>query len=662
MFFNRTVTDALYKQNTDFFDASFQRSDELKHATHGEEGYSLLHFAVRYCSERMVVYFLDRGFSVYSRTFYNQTALHVAVIYCKYGAVKLLIERGSPINARDSMGRTALHCAMEAGTMCHISSENSNVSNALLDLVIFNTYVPRLKNKTFLFYCTERRSEGDFSSANNRDIISHLLSCGAEVNASTEEEDTPLFQAIARGSPSWLQYFLERGANLKQCKQDYNALHYAAWMSDNKKLVELLLDAGIEVNSATEDLKQTALHLAASSAKNVEIVNLLIERGANIHAKDGNGDTPIFWAIGSAISYEYINELEVVFNDPEEECSSYYLYDEPQKVQRRHQIICSLLNAGVDVNDTSDEGVMAFHRALNTGLNSLIEPFLERGVNVRSKTPQGLSVLHAAVKFASETVLETLIDKGASMDDKIPYFGVTPLHLATQLCNEKHIMLLLAKGANVNVTDNKGCTPLHYIAYVVNQYPLEAYCLVEKIIGILLDNGADFFARTIEDKTTLDYAVAIDNDQAIEPLLRHLAYLEAMGDPRALELVTRVIGNNDELMQIYEKYQLELFSMKEEKIYADVHYIDTITLDLKIWVRNDEFVEAFKNNQTIKKFYFYEKVSKKFDYALRARDASECIALLFNHIGLPIEVCEMIVEYFKLEDLKKMQGGQVLIG
>ncbi|OXU29397.1 hypothetical protein TSAR_015212 [Trichomalopsis sarcophagae] len=677
----RTITDALYKQNTDFFDAELRKSDELMDVTHGEEGYSLLHYAIRYCSERMVVYFLDRGFPVEKRTFYGQTALHMAVIYCKYSVVKLLIKRGSIINARDSMGRTALHYAMEADSIEHVTADGCNLPDELKDLVMYKDYAPRLKNKILLLYCTEKRSEEDFLSDNNRDIISYLLGCGADVNASTKEGDTPLFQAIARASPSWVQYFLERGANLKQCKQNYNALHYAAWMSDDKKLVELMLDAGIEVNSATKDMKHTALHLAASSAKNVEIVNLLIERGANIHAKDAKGDTPIFWAIGSAITYDYRNELDLIAIYPKEagkfrgllasiekltfsisESPPCDLYDEPQKVQRRHQIICSLLNAGVDVNDTNDNGVMAFHRALNTGLNSLIEPFLERDVNVHAKSPEGLPVLHAAVKFASETVLETLIDKGASMDDKIPQFGVSPLHLATQLCNEKHLMLLLAKGANVNITDSKGCTPLHYTTFAINEYSLEPYSLIDKLIGILLDNGADFFARSIDGKTTLEFAIRIYSEQAIESLLRHLAYLEAMDDPRAVELATRVIGKNDKLKPIYEKYELELVSMKEEKIYADVHYMDMITLDLKIWVRNNEFVEAFKNNQTIKKFYFYEKVSKKFDYALRARDASECIALLFSHIGLPIEVCEMIVEYFKLEDLLKMQVDQVLIG
>ena len=40
----------------------------------------------------------------------------------------------------------------------------------------------------------------------------------------------------------------------------------------------------------------------------------------------------------------------------------------------------------------------------------------------------------------------------------------TPLHYAAAHCHFQNVLILLTAGGDVNVTDSRGCTPLHYAA------------------------------------------------------------------------------------------------------------------------------------------------------------------------------------------------------
>jgi ankyrin repeat protein len=53
-----------------------------------------------------------------------------------------------------------------------------------------------------------------------------------------------------------------------------------------------------------------------------------------------------------------------------------------------------------------------------------------------------------------------LLRKGAN-EDIANNYGRTPLHLEAESGHVEVIRDLLSKGGNVDSTDNKGCTPLH---------------------------------------------------------------------------------------------------------------------------------------------------------------------------------------------------------
>ena len=76
-----------------------------------------------------------------------------------------------------------------------------------------------------------------------------------------------------------------------------------------------------------------------------------------------------------------------------------------------------------------------------------------------------------------------IIDK--STEEDVNYYDnqMSCLHLAVQIDNPEVVAALIAKGANVNVINERGVSPLH-MAIIKNQ--------PEEVIKVLLDNGADY--------------------------------------------------------------------------------------------------------------------------------------------------------------------------
>ncbi|WP_371253976.1 ankyrin repeat domain-containing protein [Orientia tsutsugamushi] len=130
--------------------------------------------------------------------------------------------------------------------------------------------------------------------------------------------------------------------------------------------------------------------------------------------------------------------------------------------------------------------------------------------------PNG-SALHEAVTHLNRDIAILLLKKGADVNIKNQY-GSTPLHLAIKIfapnsfeiylpddgsapvidyyeCNTQQLQLLLDNGANVNLMDNDGYTALHYASACGNTY----------VVRCLLDNNADI---NITGKNTVVHSAA----------------------------------------------------------------------------------------------------------------------------------------------------------
>ncbi len=116
-----------------------------------------------------------------------------------------------------------------------------------------------------------------------------LVQYGADVNASDDNQMTPLYNSAGRDF-KMVKTLIELGADVNKHQPNGVALHNAvSW--ESTEIVEFLLAHGAKPNIA-DDEGQTPLFFAAS-AENLEIAKLLIAHGANKTVKDNNGKTPL---------------------------------------------------------------------------------------------------------------------------------------------------------------------------------------------------------------------------------------------------------------------------------------------------------------------------------------------------------------------------------
>lgn len=155
------------------------------------------------------------------------------------------------------------------------------------------------------------------------------------------------------------------------------------------------------------------------------------------------------------------------------------------------------LDQGLDVNAQDAHGWTALHSAAFEGLPSVVKLLLERGADPRLTTIDGETpLLLAAGNF--------IVKKKAEL---VPERGFGPEMATYQLAAPGRIVeMLLASGADPNVADAAGKTPLMAAS-------MQGW---SSVVMQLLDEGADVDASDAEGRSTMDYLATDDaNTRAV---------------------------------------------------------------------------------------------------------------------------------------------------
>jgi SMI1/KNR4 family protein SUKH-1/ankyrin repeat protein len=138
------------------------------------------------------------------------------------------------------------------------------------------------------------------------------------------------------------------------------------------------------------------------------------------------------------------------------------------------------------------------HAAQDTQSTDRLSCLIAAGHDVNTRIRgSGESPLWSAVVVENLPAVELLIKAGADVNAVSTKHGNSPLHSS----DAQITTVLLKNGANPNLINNYGCSPLHSAAYFGR----------DEALKLLLEYGADKSLRDKEGKTPLDHAV--ENDQ-----------------------------------------------------------------------------------------------------------------------------------------------------
>ena len=139
-----------------------------------------------------------------------------------------------------------------------------------------------------------------------------------------------------------------------------------------------------------------------------------------------------------------------------------------------------LISAGVSVNSTNSLGMTPVHmlRYLDctsnpvdrydeerSGHSTFVKLFVMEGYNINSQDIFGRALLHYVIsELRQSSLVQFLVNKGADLNIKDKN-GVTPLHLACSWNNTANLKEVIRSGCAIDVEDTNGATIFHYTVF-----------------------------------------------------------------------------------------------------------------------------------------------------------------------------------------------------
>lgn len=278
----------------------------------------------------------------------------------------------------------------------------------------------------------------------------------------------------------------------------------------------ILLDSGVEINSADSDSGLTALHIA-TIMKYTDGVTLLLAYSASPHVTDKKNKTSInlskdlecseitFLLEQGVLAHSEVSHMKHVGLD----LFSFYKSNEPDKIIRRaaneghRDNLFILLNKYPELLNAIDQnpkkGWTALHWTIYNGHTGCVVELLNRNAHygIPDKTTDAVTAIDIAIEKSNPEICEALakhiikkyiktndhdsemalrvaaskgdlpatkllISQGVNIDAAGPKSGKTALHQAVQMKHHSIVEFLLNTGANTNIEDSLGKKAVEY--------------------------------------------------------------------------------------------------------------------------------------------------------------------------------------------------------
>lgn len=279
--------------------------------------------------------------------------------------------------------------------------------------------------------------------------------------------------------------------------------------------------------------EETALHFL-SAWGSPGAVQMLIEYGADVHAEMADGCNALFCAVfnDSAEVLEYLLKMQV---DPNtvSNAGQIALHQAAMYASREH--VLALIGAGSDLSLTDRRNTTMCHFAmLNPAVSDIFTP-LRCSNTVNSADSNGNTPLHWAAAHSTLINVEIALANGADIE-ATNRDGMSVLHFAARNCRSEAINIfdmLLAKTGNIDAVDDLGQTPLHHVfrtleedtapdfRHLIVSYPVIVFDpkSARHMIDCIIDHGANVNITDSCGNTPLHHACWRNSLSAVSRLL-----------------------------------------------------------------------------------------------------------------------------------------------
>jgi ankyrin repeat protein len=452
-----------------------------------------------------------------------------------------------------------MNVAGAAGLVDAVKSGDRAAALALLQQKV-NVNTPESDGTTALHWAVQR---------DDADLVDRLIKAGANVNAKNDYGSTPMSEAAINGNVAILDRLLKTGADVESPNADGQTALMVVARTTNVDAAKLLLSRGANVNAVEKWREQTALMWAAAESQPA-MVKLLVAAGADVNARSkvNNWERQVT-AEARAIARPSGGLTPLLY------------------AARQGCLECTkvLVEGGADVDLGDPDNVSPLLLTTLNGRFDVAAYLISKGANVNKWDWWGQSPLYAAVDMntlphggrpdrpsldetTSLQLIQILLDKGANPNlqlkllppfrslgadrgvDSMLTIGTTPLLRAAKAMDAPAIDLLLKHGANINLPNTRGMTPIVAAAGVGSvDADTRGWYTTEDVqqrsiasIDLLLKAGGDINATEPQRGQTLLHGAAFWGwNEVVKYLVDHGAKLDAK-DNRGFTPIDSALG------------------------------------------------------------------------------------------------------------------------
>lgn len=218
-------------------------------------GETLLHPLVRRSNPDVLQYFMNKGIDFGTADKEGNTLLMLASGGRDLNLVKTLLVKVNNLNAINSNGESALTRAVASGTPEIVEFLLSKGADA---------NIKNINGDNLASYWFNTLGRGP-QSGDADTKLSLLKGAGVDLTAAQTNGSTLLHLAVSKENPTLIKKALELGVNVNaQDKDGMTALHKAALIAKNDKVLKLLLEAGAK-KEVKNEFDETAYDLASEN-------------------------------------------------------------------------------------------------------------------------------------------------------------------------------------------------------------------------------------------------------------------------------------------------------------------------------------------------------------------------------------------------------------
>ncbi|WKX91250.1 hypothetical protein Q1695_009799 [Nippostrongylus brasiliensis] len=406
----------------------------------------------------------------------GRTAALLSIINENHVLTDVLLQHGADVEKADNAGNSPLSVAL-------FDIKNMDLSRKLVELG-----GPRILNHIVAKDCllhTAVRKE-DF------EVVRFLLANNAEIDATNDKGETPLWIAVALNNLELVSLLLDKGAAVRTSTNERESVLHKAVLSGSKML-KIFAEKTKGVDWSCGILRYALdQHL-------VDCAKVIVSAGANVEAKDSLGNTLLLQRIllsddiGATFLLEHgaKHSVKDSLGRSPLELAAYYGLINTLKT------ICGL---GININERSNggSGYTVLKQALSEGHYECASLLVSLGCDLESSTIDGSYVqtmLHHFIDVEDERAAVFLIESGCNGDamrvprDPSEHGDQLALHRAVTSGMVSVVSALVKAKVNLSAQDSNGRTACHVAVQQRNS----------EVLSELL-NGSDLGFLSIRDK------------------------------------------------------------------------------------------------------------------------------------------------------------------